>query len=144
MQKALKAIGEDELAASSVGINIISHKMTITIISAFLTGIGGVLYAQYITYLNPHTLSGVAVSLAIPFKAILGGMFSLWGPTIGTAMIVSLEEYIRVCYGTKFIGISEVFYGVALITLIIFLPKGLYGTLVETFHKKNKPKKTTQ
>ncbi len=137
MQKALRAIGEDEIAASSVGINIIKYKMTITIISAFLTGIGGVLYAQYITYLNPHTLSGVEVSLAIPFKAILGGMFDMWGPTIGTAMIVSLEEYIRVSYGTKFIGISEVAYGIALIVLIIFLPKGLYGTLKEMKIFKN-------
>jgi len=139
MQKALKAIGEDEVAASSVGINIIRHKMAIFIISAFLTGIGGVLYAQYITYLNPHTLSGVTVSLAIPFKAILGGMFNIWGPAIGTAMIVSLEEYIRVSYGTKFIGVSEVVYGIALITLIIFLPKGLYGTVVEVFHKRQRP-----
>jgi branched-chain amino acid transport system permease protein len=139
MQKALKAIGEDEVAASSVGINIIRHKMAIFIISAFLTGIGGVLYAQYITYLNPHTLSGVGVSLAIPFKAILGGMFNIWGPTIGTAMIISLEEYIRVSYGTKFIGVSEVVYGIALITLIIFLPKGLYGTLIEVFHKRQRP-----
>ena len=138
MQKALKAIGEDEVAASSVGINIIKHKMTITIISTFLTGIGGVLYAQYITYLNPHTLSGVAVSLAIPFKAILGGMFSLWGPTIGTVIFISLEEYIRVSYGTKFIGVSEVFFGVAIITMIIFLPKGLYGTVSEVFRKKQK------
>jgi branched-chain amino acid transport system permease protein len=139
MQIALKAIGEDEVAASSVGIRIIKYKVAITITSAFLTGIGGVLYAQYITYLNPHTLSGVGVSLAIPFKAILGGMFNLWGPTIGTAMIVSLEEYIRVSYGTKFIGVSEVVYGVTLITLIIFLPKGLYGTITEALRKKQKP-----
>ena len=138
MQIALKAIGEDEVAASSVGIHIIKYKVAITITSAFLTGIGGVLYAQYITYLNPHTLSGVGVSLAIPFKAILGGMFNLWGPTIGTAMIVSLEEYIRVSYGTKFIGVSEVVYGVTLITLIIFLPKGLYGTITEALRKKQK------
>jgi len=65
-------------------------------------------------------------------------MFNIWGPTIGTAMIISLEEYIRVSYGTKFIGASEVGYGIALITLIIFLPKGLYGTLIEVFRKKQK------
>ena len=65
-------------------------------------------------------------------------MFNIWGPTIGTAMIISLEEYIRVSYGTKFIGVSEVVYGIALITLIIFLPKGLYGTLIEVFRKKQK------
>lgn len=129
MQKALRAIGEDEIAASTLGIRIIRYKLSVTMISAFFTSVGGVLYAQYITYLNPHTLSGVAPSLDVAFKTILGGMYHLWGPTIGTAMIVSLDEYIRVTYGTKFVGISQMAYGLALVLLIIFLPKGIYGTL---------------
>ena len=89
MQKALRAIGEDEVAASTLGIGIIRYKMIITMISAFMTALGGVIYAQYVTYLNPHTLSGVPISLEIAFKAILGGMFNLWGPTVGTAQIVA-------------------------------------------------------
>jgi branched-chain amino acid transport system permease protein len=119
MQKALRAIGEDEIAASTLGIGIIRYKMMITMISAFMTAVGAVLYAQYITYLNPHTLSGVAPSLEIAFKAILGGMFSLWGPTVGTALIVSLEEYFRVAYGSTFVGLSQIIYGLALVLLII-------------------------
>ncbi len=136
MQKALRAIGEDEIAASTLGIGIIHYKMIITMISAFMTAIGGVLYAQYVTYLNPHTLSGVAVSLEIAFKAILGGMFSLWGPTVGTALIVALEEYIRVSYGGTFVGFSQIIYGLALVLLIIFLPKGIYGTAQDVFRRK--------
>ncbi len=136
MQKAMRAIGEDEIAASTLGVRIIRYKLRITMISAFVTALGGVLYAQYVTYLNPHTLSGVAPSLDIAFKAILGGMFSLWGPTVGTALIVVLEEYIRVAYGVKFIGISQIVYGVALVSLIIFLPKGIYGSLEEKFGRR--------
>jgi branched-chain amino acid transport system permease protein len=136
MQKAMRAIGEDEIAASTLGIGIIRYKMIITMISAFTTAIGGVLYAQYVAYLNPHTLSGVPVSLEIAFKAILGGMFSLWGPTVGTALIVALEEYIRVSYGGTFVGFSQIIYGLALVLLIIFLPKGIYGTLQDLFKKK--------
>ena len=136
MQKAMRAIGEDEIAASTLGIGIIRYKMIITMISAFTTAIGGVLYAQYVTYLNPHTLSGVPVSLEVAFKAILGGMFSLWGPTVGTALIVALEEYIRVSYGGTFVGFSQIIYGMALVLLIIFLPKGIYGTLQDLFKKK--------
>jgi len=138
MQKALRAIGEDEIAASTLGVGIIRYKMIITMISAFMTAIGAVLYAQYITYLNPHTLSGVAPSLEIAFKAILGGMFSLWGPTVGTALIVALEEYIRVSYGGKFVGFSQIIYGLALVLLIIFLPKGIYGSLHDLFRRKKK------
>lgn len=137
MQKALRAIGEDEIAASTLGVPIIRYKMIITMISAFMTAIGAVLYAQYITYLNPHTLSGVAPSLEIAFKAILGGMFSLWGPAIGTALIVSLEEYFRVVYGGTFVGFSQIIYGLALVLLIIFLPKGIYGSL-EAFFRRTK------
>lgn len=138
IQKALHAIGEDEIAAASIGIRIIRYKLFITLISAFLTATGGVLYTQYMTYVNPETLSGVGVSLAIPFKAILGGMFHLWGSTIGTAMIVSLEEYIRIMYGARFIGISQVFYGILLVALIIFLPKGLYGTISDYWQKRKR------
>ena len=136
MQKALRAIGEDEVAASTLGIGIIRYKMIITMISAFMTAMGGVIYAQYVTYLNPHTLSGVPISLEIAFKAILGGMFNLWGPTVGTALIVALEEYIRVSYGGKFVGFSQIIYGLALVLLIIFLPKGIYGTLHDLFKSK--------
>ncbi|MBP1714163.1 MAG: branched-chain amino acid transporter permease, partial [Deltaproteobacteria bacterium] len=103
---------------------------------AFTTAIGGVLYAQYITYLNPHTLAGVPPSLEIAFKAILGGMFSLWGPAIGTALIVSLEEYFRVAYGSTFVGFSQIIYGLALVLLIIFLPKGIYGSIHGFLQKK--------
>ncbi len=136
MQKALRAIAEDEIAAATLGVGIIRYKMIITVISAFMTAIGAVLYAQYITYLNPHTLSGVGPSLEIAFKAILGGMFSLWGPTVGTALIVSLEEYFRVTYGGTFVGFSQIIYGLALVLLIIFLPKGLCGSLRDFFSRK--------
>ncbi len=137
MQKALKAIGEDEIAASTLGVGIIRYKMIITMISAFMTAIGAVLYAQYITYLNPQTLAGVLPSLEIAFKAILGGMFTLWGPAVGAVLTVSLEEYFRVAYGGTFVGFSQIIYGLALVLLIIFLPRGIYGTIQEWFKKKS-------
>jgi branched-chain amino acid transport system permease protein len=136
MRRALTAIGEDELAASSLGVNIIRNKMTITIISTFFTSLGGTIYAQYVTYLSPETVAGVGVSLSIPFKAILGGMFTLWGPFIGTAIIVSLEEYVRIAYGGQYTSLSQIIYGLALILLIMFLPKGIFGTIREKFQKK--------
>lgn len=136
MQKALRAIGEDEVAAATLGVTTIRYKLRVTMLSAFVAALGGALYAQYLTYLNPHTLAGVGPSLDIAFKAILGGMFSLWGPTVGTAIIVLLEEYIRVNYGAKYIGLSQIAYGIALVSLIIFLPKGIYGTLEEKLKKR--------
>ena len=75
-QKALRAIGDDEIAASCVGIPVVKYKTGITMLSAVIAGIGGVLYAQYTMYLNPISMVGVVPSLDIIFKAILGGVFS--------------------------------------------------------------------
>lgn len=135
---ALTAIGESELAAASLGVRVINFKLLITIISAGLTAMGGVLYAQYVTYINPNTVSGVGTSLAVCFKAILGGMFSILGPLVGTAIMVSLEEYIRISFGSTYLGFSEIVFGLALISLIIFLPKGVFGTLEELVDKRRK------
>jgi branched-chain amino acid transport system permease protein len=133
---ALTAIGESELAAASLGINVIKYKMLITMLSVALTAMGGVLYAQCIRYISPDTVSGVGVSLSVCFKAILGGMFDMLGPSIGTAIMISLEEYLRIFFGTKFLGISEIIFGLTVLILIIFLPRGILGSLKEHFIKK--------
>ena len=73
MQKALRAIGEDEIAASTLGVGIIRYKVIITLISAFTTAIGAVLYAQYITYLNPHTLAGCRLPSKLPSRRFWAG-----------------------------------------------------------------------
>jgi branched-chain amino acid transport system permease protein len=125
---AMEAIGEDETAAASVGIHVTRFKLAITALSAALTAVGGVLYAQYITYVSPETLAGVGVSLRIVFAVVLGGMYSLLGPTVGTALTIALSEYLRVVFGVKLIGMAETIYGLLLVLFIIFLPSGIYGS----------------
>jgi branched-chain amino acid transport system permease protein len=130
-RSALEAIGEDETAAASVGIPVTRFKLRITLLSAGLTAVGGVLYAQYVTYLNPGTLAGIGVSLQLVFAVVLGGMYTLLGPSVGTALTIALSEYLRVAFGVRFLGIAETIYGLALILIIIFLPAGIYGGLRE-------------
>ncbi|MBI4638137.1 MAG: branched-chain amino acid ABC transporter permease [Candidatus Rokubacteria bacterium] len=127
-RSAMEAIGEDEPAAASVGIHVTRFKLGITVLSALLTALGGVAYAQYISYVNPDTLSGIGVSLRIVFAVVLGGMYSLLGPTVGTALTIALGEYLRVVFGLKLIGMAETIYGLLLIVFIIFLPAGIYGS----------------
>lgn len=137
LRLALVTIEEDEQAASSLGINVLYSKMIVTIISAIITSLGGALYAIFISYINPHTVSGVGISLAITFKAILGGMFELFGPIIGAAIIVSLEEILRISFGAQLSAVSQIAYGLALLLLIIFMPKGIWGTIKAKFISKN-------
>jgi branched-chain amino acid transport system permease protein len=126
-RKALDAISEDEEAAAAVGIDVMREKLRVTVISAALTALGGALYAQYMMYINPETLSGIAVSLQIVFGAIVGGMYALPGPTVGALLTISLNEGLRVGFGTSFIGAANTIYGVLLILCIVFMPRGIVG-----------------
>jgi branched-chain amino acid transport system permease protein len=135
-RSAMEAIGEDETAAASVGIHVSRFKIGITVLSAVLTAIGGIAYAQYISYVNPDTLAGIGVSLRIVFAVVLGGMYSLLGPSVGTALTIALAEYLRILFGLKFIGMAETIYGFLLIVFIIFLPSGIYGSLRELVRRR--------
>jgi branched-chain amino acid transport system permease protein len=128
-REALDAISEDEEAAAAIGIDVMREKLRVTVISAALTALGGALYGQYMMYINPETLSGIAVSLQIVFGAIVGGMYALSGPTVGALLTISLNEGLRVGFGTSFIGAANTIYGVLLILCIIFMPRGIVGAL---------------
>ncbi|HLF48965.1 MAG TPA: branched-chain amino acid ABC transporter permease, partial [Methylomirabilota bacterium] len=141
-RSALEAIGEDETAAASVGIHVTRFKLGITVVSAALTALGGVLYAQYISYVNPDTLSGIGVSLKIVFAVVLGGMYSLMGPLVGTALTTALSEGLRIVFGLKFLGMAETIYGLLLIISIIFLPSGIYGSIRNAIRRRTASSKT--
>lgn len=123
---ALRALSEDELAAEHSGINVLKAKLQITILSSFLTALGGTLYAQTILYISPD-ISGVVLSLEIAFMAILGGLYSNLGPLLGCLVFISVSEYLRVQLGGAFLGLSYAIFGPILILLIIFLPSGIHG-----------------
>jgi branched-chain amino acid transport system permease protein len=128
-REALEAISEDEEAAASLGIDVMREKLRVTVVSAALTSVGGSLFGQYLAYLNPETVSGIAVSLQIVFAAIAGGMYALLGPTVGAFLTIALNEGLRVGFGTNFIGAANTIYGILLILFIIFMPRGIMGVI---------------
>lgn len=140
-REALEAISEDEDAAAAVGINVLREKLRVTIISAALTALGGAFYAQYFLYLNPETVSGIAISLQIVFAVIAGGLYSLFGPTVGALLTLSLTEGLRVWFGTHFIGAANTIYGILLVLCIIFLPQGIVGKLQGISLRRRPPAK---
>ena len=129
-RRALQAISEDEDAAASIGIPVARTKLGITLLSAGMTSIGGVLYAQYQLYVNPDTVSGIAISLQLVFGAIAGGMFVRLGPTVGAMFLLALSETLRVLIGNEYHGVDMTVYGALLILFIIFMPKGILGTVL--------------
>jgi branched-chain amino acid transport system permease protein len=125
---ALQAISEDEEAAASVGIHVTRAKLQVTLVSALMTCTGGILYAQYQLYVNPDTVSGIAISLQMVFGVIAGGMFVMLGPTVGAAFTLLLAEGLRLAFGNQYPALDSTIYGAMLVLFIIYMPKGILGT----------------
>ena len=133
---ALLAISEEEEAAASVGIHVTRAKLRITLISALMTCAGGILYAQYQLYVNPDTVSGIAISLQMVFGVIAGGMFVMLGPTVGAGFTLLLAEGLRLVFGNRFPALDSTIYGLMLILFIIYMPKGILGAALDFWRRR--------
>ena len=119
----------DDVDLALVPKDVTRQKLTITIISAAMTALGGAMYGQFVMYLNPDTLAGVGVSLQIVFAAIAGGMYSMLGPTVGAVFTIVLGEALRIWFGTTWIGAANTIYGILLVIFIIYMPRGIVGLI---------------
>jgi branched-chain amino acid transport system permease protein len=128
---AMEAISEDEDAAAAAGVNVTAEKLKITLISALMTALAGALYCQYQMFISPDTVSGIAVSLQMVFAVIVGGLYVSLGPTVGAIITIVLAETLRIRFGTNAVGWDNLVYGVMLVLFIIFLPKGILGSIAE-------------
>ncbi len=131
MRYAMEAISQEEDAAASLGIHVTRTKLTVTVISAAMTAFGGAIYGQYQQYINPETVSGIAISLQIVFAVIAGGMFVQLGPTVGAVITLLLGEGLRLGFGHQFHGLDVTIYGLMLVLFIIYMPRGVLGKATE-------------
>jgi branched-chain amino acid transport system permease protein len=139
---AMEAISDDEDAAAAAGVNVTAEKLKITLISALMTALAGALYCQYQMFISPDTVSGISVSLQMVFAVIVGGVYVSLGPTVGAIITIMLAEILRIGFGTKAVGWDNLVYGVLLVLFIIFLPKGILGSIIDRW--KTRPKKTAE
>jgi branched-chain amino acid transport system permease protein len=106
------------------------------VLSAAMTCVGGVLYAQYQLYVNPDNLSGIGVSLQMVFGVVAGGMFVLLGPTVGAVFLLLLSEGLRLLIGNDLHGLDLMIYGALLVVFIIFMPKGILGSVLDLVDRR--------
>jgi branched-chain amino acid transport system permease protein len=124
------AIRNDEDAAESLGINVARYRITGFLLSCFLTGMGGVFYAQYLLAVDPRTILSLDLSIEIAVMGIVGGWQSVFGPLIGAAVLVPLNQFLRArLYEVP--QLTTVIYGLILIFFMLFLPKGINGLIVK-------------
>lgn len=120
----LTAVRDNEDAARALGVNAFAVKMQAIMLSGFFSGLAGVFYTQYFLYLDPHIAYGAAISVESLLVPIIGGMGTLFGPLLGAAALHALSELTREIIGDV-PGISLVLYGVLLVIMVLFMPRGL-------------------
>jgi branched-chain amino acid transport system permease protein len=145
---ALDAANQDEDAAASVGIDVTREKLKITGLSAAMCALGGAIYGQYQMYIGPETIAGLGVSLNIVFAVIAGGLWVPLGPTVGAVFTQLLSETLRVgiqgsaflrdWLGSAALALDTAVYGLLLVLFIIYMPKGILGTLIEWRGKRKR------
>jgi branched-chain amino acid transport system permease protein len=136
----LVAVRENEDAAQALGVNLLGMKVRAAVLSAALTAIGGTLYAQYFTYINPRSVFGEMPSVQILLFAIIGGLGTVWGPAVGALVLVPVAEFIRAKLGGSFAGAPLLLYGAILMVVMLFMPKGIVGladSLRQRLHSKS-------
>jgi len=127
----LQALREDEDAAEALGVDTFRVKLLAIVLSAFLTGLGGAFYANYLFSLQPNAMFGIPLSVDIVLRPVVGGAGTLWGPILGSFILSPLAELSRIAFaGGGWSGLHLVVYGVLLIGVVLFVPQGAYPHLV--------------
>ncbi len=134
----LMAVRDNEDAARALGVNAFRVKMGAIMLSGLFSGLGGVFYAQYFLYLDPHIAYGAAVSIESLLVPIVGGIGTLFGPLLGAAALHTLSELTRWIIGDV-PGISLVLYGVLLVCMVLFMPRGFAGLIGKLQRRRHAP-----
>jgi branched-chain amino acid transport system permease protein len=123
--RTLITIREDEDLARALGINVTLNRTAAFIVSSFIAGLGGGLYAHYIGFASPRAYD-VLISLNLWLMVAMGGRGTLIGPLLGALLLAPLP-YLLVQYT----WVKDVIYGVAIVLVTLFLPQGIYGFVLK-------------
>ena len=126
------AIRESPEAAQALGVNLFRYKMIAVILSAAMTSLAGVVFAFYYNNLFPEQIFHISRSIELILGPIIGGIGTLAGPLVGALLITGLAEGMRelmLQLGIDVPGVKQVFYGVCLLLVVMFLPEGVWPAL---------------
>jgi branched-chain amino acid transport system permease protein len=122
----LQAVRDNEDAARAVGVNPFKIKLTAIAFSAAFMAAAGAFYVQVFQYIDPSIAFGSHTSVEALVAAIVGGLGTVWGPILGALVLHGLADLTRNLFGTL-PGINMVIYGIVLLVIVIFSPKGIAG-----------------
>ena len=130
--RALRAIHDGENAAAAVGVDTRQLKLRIFVLSAAISALAGFLYAHLVYFISPGSFSFIA-SIRMVTMVVIGGMASIWGALLGASLLTLLPEWLH-----AFSEFEMVVYGLILMVVMIFLPRGLTRGLLDIYERTRK------
>jgi branched-chain amino acid transport system permease protein len=119
--RAFRAIRENEMRAEALGVSLRSYKLMAFAIGAAYAGVGGALFAPLLGYIDPGAFT-LDRSIQFLMMVVMGGLGRFEGPFIGAILVAVLPEVLRASE-----GLYLVIYALAVILMMLFMPKGLVG-----------------
>lgn len=126
---SLTAIKQNEAAAESAGLDSTKWKLRSIMVSGALAGLAGGWYAALVLVVTPNSVFGMLTSSQAMIVTLFGGVSTVWGPVIGSLVLIPTSEIIQATVGEKLHGIHGVLLGVAIILMMIFAPDGILTKL---------------
>ena len=136
----LFAVRDDEDAACAAAINPLLVRAGAMGLSAFLTGVGGALYAQYFLYLDPTQVISAEISFQFALLPAVGGLGTAIGPVLGSFAITPLSEFLRSYLGEAASGLHLAVYGGVVILVVLYFPGGIAAALQRLTRRRDDPR----
>jgi branched-chain amino acid transport system permease protein len=127
----LRSILFDEAAAEASGIDTTRYKLGAFVVSAFFAGVAGAFYAHYQMYTGPAYLS-IILSISVIIMSIVGGIGTIVGPVLGAYLLTILNEFLRAIGDLRLLVYSGL-----LVVILLFLPSGIFATIIERLPRKS-------
>ena len=132
---SLIAGGEEPEAAMALGVNVARAKLIAMAMSSFLTALAGTFYAQFSLFIHPKSVISLDLSFEIAFIALIGGRGSIAGPVLGALLLRPVSDFSRIYFGDKLPGLHLIIFGVILIIVMIYQPRGLQEPLTRAYNR---------
>jgi len=128
--RALRAVHGSEVAANAMGIDASRYKVQVFVLSAVYASMAGSLYAHFVTFISPNAFS-VMFSILLLMMAVVGGMGTVWGALLGTAVLTLLPEQLRGLEDMEVLA-----YGAILMFFLLFMPQGILQEIQKMFPRR--------
>jgi len=122
---ALRAIHEAEHAAELSGVDTLRAKVKAYMISAFFLGLIGGVEAYWLTYITPHMVFDVLITIQMVVMSLLGGIGTVFGPVVGASFLTIIYEVLH----RDFPYTYAIIVGFIVVVVVLLMPKGIVGTL---------------